>query len=210
MNGQRQVKIMANINGPGHRLATLICATALVTACGGSPVVRHYLIAPVPATRSVATLPAGSSIGLGPVSVPDYLSRPQMAVRTTDSRIEYRDTERWAEPLAGNLRRVLKENLESALPGNTVHMYPWPRGRAVDYQVRVEITRFDADTGGTVTLQGNWTLLDGTGAELVPGNPVTVSVPGTDASPDAVAMAHGAALSELADSIAAALVATAR
>lgn len=199
---------MANDNG--YRQVLLACAITLLTACAGSPAVQYYVIAAVPVPASTPALHAGSSIGLGPVSVPEYLDRPQMAMRTTGNRIEYRDTERWAEPLAGNLRRVLKENLAAALPGSTLHMYPWPRSTTVDYQVRVEVTRLDADAGGTVMLQGNWTLLDGTGAQVRPAETVAISVPGTGAAPGAVAAAHGAAVSELAGSIVAALATAAR
>lgn len=201
---------MANINGSRQRLAVLICATAWLTACGGSPAIRHYLIAPEPAARSAATLPAGRVIGLGPVSVPEYLARPGMAVRTTTNRIEYRDDERWAEPLAENLRRVLRDNLGALLQGTPIRAYPWPRSEAVDYQVRVDITRFDADAAGTVTLEGNWSLLDGKGGELLPVVPIAVSAPGADASPGAVAAAHGAALSQLAVEIATGLATTAK
>lgn len=194
----------------GCRLATLLCAATLLTGCGGSPAVRHYLIAPVAGTGHATALHAGVVIGIGPVSVPDYLSRPQMALRTSASTVEYRAGERWAEPFAENVRRVLRENLVTALPGTVVRAYPWPRGEAVDYQVEVEITRFDADAGGVVALEGNWSLQDGHGTVLRAGLPVVIPVTATDASPAAVAAAHGAALSRLAGSIAAELAAVAR
>ena len=44
-----------------------------------------------------------------------------------------------------------------------VAIYPWPRHRAVNYQVRIDILRFDGELGGTADLQGTWTLIDGEG-----------------------------------------------
>ncbi len=198
MTGKLRVNDMEYSDRTIPRLAALLCAAALLTACGGSPAVRHYLIAPVAGTGTATSLPAGTVIGLGPVSVPDYLSRPQMALRTSVSTVEYRDGERWAEPFAENVRRVLKENLVAALAGATLRAYPWPRSEAVDYQVEVEITRFDAGASGTVVLEGQWSLQDGHGTVLRAGAPIAIPVTATDASPAALAAAHGAALDHLA------------
>lgn len=204
MMDPRQVNTMTSTNG----LAAMLCATVLLAACAGSPAVRHYLIAPLAGTGPTVALPAGKVFGLGPVTVPDYLARPQMALRTSASRIEYRDGHRWAEPFAENVRRVLKQNLAATLPGTMLRTYPWPRSEAVDYQLRLEITRFDADAGGNVTLEGTWSLLDGKGTELVPGRAIAITASATDASADAIAVAHGAALSQLAGEVAGTLATT--
>ena len=48
-------------------------------------------------------------IGVGPVTVPDYLDRPQIATRSSSSSLQFSEFDRWAEPLEKNLMRVLAD-----------------------------------------------------------------------------------------------------
>lgn len=194
---------MPAAGGPARWL--FAAALALSGGCGTTTPVRHYLVPPSPAGSAAAAISAGYVLGLGPVTLPEYLSRPQMAIRDSAAGIRYHDGHRWAEPLADNVRRVLKENLAGALGSDAILAYPWPRSRAVDVQVTVEITRFDADTAGVVTLAGHWAALDGSGASLLAPRPVAITTAAAAPAPEAIAVAHGSALAQLARDIGAAL-----
>jgi hypothetical protein len=185
--------------------ALLLASALLIAGCATSPRARHYLIPPVPTGNDAAPFPADKVIGLGPVTLPEYLSRPQMAIRTGPGGVEYRDVHRWAEPLADNVPRVLKEDLSARLQTDRIVDYPWPRATSVNIQAKVEISRFDADGAGNVTLEGRWSLHLSQGAVLIAGQRFSITAPAAVADPAAIALAHGEALAQLARELAGAL-----
>jgi len=63
------------------------------------------------------------------------------------------------EPLNYNLPRVLAENLSILLSTDRIFTYPWTGSAQIDYQVAVEVTRFDGTLGGDVLLNTRWSLL---------------------------------------------------
>jgi len=197
-----QVNLLPVAGRIGGALSVLIISAMLLSACGTTPEVRYYLISARMGTAEPGALPAGKVVGLGPVTLPEYLDRPQMVTRTSASRLQYHDEHRWAEPLAENIRRVLREDLADLLDVDQVLAYPWPRSRVVNHQVTLDITRFDADSTGTVSLEGHWSLVKEGGSTSSPGRHFTFSVPAEGASPEAVADAHGEALARLAADIA--------
>ncbi len=192
----------------GGALSFLIVSAMLLAACGTTPEIHYYLIASRPGAAGPGAMPAGKVIGLGPVSLPEYLVRPQMVTRTSGSRLQYHDQDRWAEPLSDNVSRVLRENLASLLAIDQILAYPWPRNRLVDWQITLDITRFDADSTGSVSLEGHWSMQKLDGSTLITGRQIMLVVPAAGATQDAVAVAHGEALERLAGEIAAAVVKT--
>jgi len=193
----------------GGAVSALILSGLLLAACGSTPEVRYYLISARLTAAETGVMPAGKVVGLGPVTLPDYLQRPQMVTRMSVTRLHYHDDQRWAEPLPDNILRVLREDLSGLLGVDDVVSYPWPRNRLVDYQVTLDLTRFDADSTGSVSLEGHWSVhKEGDSSPLV-GRHIALSIPAGSSSPDAVAAAHGEALARLAGEIAAELRATA-
>jgi len=96
------------------------------------------------------------SIGVGPVKVADYLERSQIVTRATPSEVKLADFDRWAEPLAQNIPRVLADNLSALLCTKMVLVFPWRGAIPIDYQIEVEILRLDGNLGGNVTLEAQW------------------------------------------------------
>jgi hypothetical protein len=45
------------------------------------------------------------------------------------------------------------------LPSDQVNLYPWARSARIDYQVGIDVVRFDADAGGTVVLVAGWEII---------------------------------------------------
>jgi len=95
--------------------------------------------------------------------LPDTLDRPQIVARKAVYRVELAEFHRWAGDLNANLSRLLAVRLMGALATDRVFLHPWARHRKLDYQVRVDILRFDGMLGGGAELAGIWTLLDGNG-----------------------------------------------
>jgi len=132
-------------------------------ACaGGSPPTRFYALEVAPKGIPAATQ-SNLSIGLGPLTLPDSLNRPQILVRPEAYRRELAEFDHWAGDLKNNLARILGARLGERLGTQRIFLYPWPRFRHTDLQVQVDVWRFEGRPGGEAELYGSWTLLDGEG-----------------------------------------------
>jgi uncharacterized lipoprotein YmbA len=103
---------------------------------------------------------------VGPVEIPAYVDRPEIALRTSRNGIELAGFDRWAEPLRDGVARVLVENLSTLLGSERVVAFPFG-GARIDTQVALRITRFDARTQGDCELAARWTLSADGGRETL-------------------------------------------
>ncbi len=98
------------------------------------------------ADKNTAGVKANFSLGLGPIELPGYLDRLQIATRTSTNRLSYSETERWAAPLAESFSRVLAQNISHLLnPARVIH-FPWQNSETPDFQVKIEVLQFEADS----------------------------------------------------------------
>jgi uncharacterized lipoprotein YmbA len=137
-------------------------------ACA-NPSARFYLLT-TQATSETSSPPEagpGPVIGVGPVTLPKYLERPQIVTRVDQNRLAVGELERWAEPLRDNITRVLGEHLALLVPTDQVWLQPWPRSAALDYQVTIDVLQFDGRLGGETTLLAFWRILDGAEVPLL-------------------------------------------
>ena len=104
--------------------------------------------------------PGGISLGIGPIRLPGYLDRQEITTRVSQNRIDLSENDRWAEPLETNFTRVLGQNLSVLLNTDQLVFYPWELNRKPNYQVEVEVLRFESNAGGDVQLSARWTVLD--------------------------------------------------
>src|SRR5271156_3207024 len=77
---------------------------------------KFFILSPVSDSAGITARPSSTSpdsqltVGVGPISFPDYLRRLAMVTRVSPNRIDLSDERRWAEPLDKNFTRVLSEN----------------------------------------------------------------------------------------------------
>ena len=152
------------------RLLFLVVAILLTGCCARTPAVHYYQLA---AADTDHALPAAKNIGdavigIGPVRLPEFLDRPQIVIRQGAHALRLSDRHRWAEPLADNISRVLRENLAVLLNTERLLLYPWGRSVAVDYQLLVEVIRFEEDAAGAAHLEAVWSVQDRRGKMLLP------------------------------------------
>ncbi len=187
-------------------LRGLFCLALLLTVagCGSTPQSNYYLL-----SSPVSTLPSGSepSIGIGPITMPEYLNRNSMVFLRSENELEIASFERWAEPLGDGIQRVLAMNLAGMLDTQNVRAFPWARSRAPEYAVRLRIAGLDADSD-SASLVAEWALLSGSdpGAEITRRLSRTeTSIPGERSRGDAVADAYSKLLYQLSEEIAEAI-----
>lgn len=143
-----------------RRLITCVLLSAgLLAGCAGtSHNTQLYMLTPlrVEAGTQLAESEQPLRIGLGPVTMPPYLDRVQIVTRKSRTELVIADFDQWAEPLRDNFNRVLKENLATLIPTDSVIGYPWRHDIALDFQVRIEVIRFDRDEDGNCQLIARW------------------------------------------------------
>ena len=111
---------------------------------------RFYLLEPIPGISSgerASVEGEGIMLAIGPVRVREYLNRPQIVTRTQENKIMLHDFHSWGEPLDKNFTAVLGGNLSNLLSTDRIVFFPWRRKPNFDYQVVVDVMRFDGDLG---------------------------------------------------------------
>ena len=107
------------------------------------------------------------TVGLGPITIPDIFDRPQIVTRPKPNRIDLAEFDRWGGDLNRDLSRVLAQNLMSRLNTDSILPHPWSRSDDPDFQVAVQVFRFDGELGNVARFEGVWRLMDGAkGCEL--------------------------------------------
>ncbi|HBP87282.1 MAG TPA: PqiC family protein [Nitrospirales bacterium] len=132
--------------------------------CGTSQPSHFYLlraVSPASVSGLSDTKLSSLSFGLGPVTLPKYLDRPQIVTKTSAHEVELAEFHKWAEPLSENVSHVLAENLSALLSTDRLLQYPWKSSTPVDCQIAVDVLQFDGTMGGEAGLVARWSLLGG-------------------------------------------------
>ena len=146
------------------------------------------------------------TVGVGPVTLPPYLDRPQLVTRAGGNRVVLADIDSWVEPLEGMFARVLGENLALLLGTDDVLMLPQRRDVTLDRQVEVDVTRFDVDAAGNAVLDARWWVYGRGGDKLLRSGRSTITEPAQvgdyTAAAAALSRALGAMSREIAQAVA--------
>ena len=123
------------------RRLLLCAAVAALGACGSTPAAHFYALNPSAAqsttgAREVALL-------VGPISVAQYLDRPQLARRVSAQELVFDEFHRWAEPIDQGLSRTLALDLAALLGSTQVLQFPARGQRPFEFRLEVLVTRFE-------------------------------------------------------------------
>jgi uncharacterized lipoprotein YmbA len=144
---------------------------------------EFFILTPVSDHAGMAANPASASpdsqvtIGVGPVDFPDYLRRLPVVTRVAPNRLDLSDERRWAEPLDKNFVRVFSENLVVLLDTQRIEKYPWSLRTNVDYQVEIDVQRFETTSDGQTQLLASWIIRDGHGGKILYASQTTAGAP---------------------------------
>lgn len=188
-------------------LITIVAGLCLVliTGCGVTKPSKYYLLTPVEQSSS-GTLSAPTKVlGIGPVTFPAYLDRPQIVLRSGGNQLEYAESHRWAEPLKAAFSHTLSENLSIMLLAERTVIYPWSRSTVLDYQVIVNVSRFDADASGTVILTADWEIIRSSDSKVMDQNKATYTEAAGSSDYPAIVAAQSRAVEQLSRNIASAI-----
>jgi len=107
------------------------------------------------------------SLGVGPLSVPDYLKRPQIATRLAENRYKFEDSQRWAGLIEQDMLAVITSNLGLMLSTDKVAAFPWLNFFKPDYRIAIDVLQFDSALDGDAVFKARWSISDATGRELL-------------------------------------------
>lgn len=133
--------------------------------CGATTAARFYKLSPVGGVEMDAC-EDGISLGVGPVTFPRYLDRPQI-VTGMGSEIRMLEFDQWAGSLQDDFTHVLSENLGALLKTSRISLYPVKRAVPADFRVSVEVLRFDGVPGKVARLSARWVLFTGGGRKML-------------------------------------------
>lgn len=138
-------------------LTALLCCLSLAGCGATSQPAKFYLLNSIPSTESAeAKVPSGLAIGIGPITIPEYVDRPQIVTRISTNELSLAEFHKWAEPLKDNIPQVLADNMSVLLNTEHVATYPWKRHTPIDYQVTINITRLDTIAEKEAHLVARW------------------------------------------------------
>ena len=179
------------------------CLVLLAAACSSPPKERYYTLtaassAPKPAAG------ASTAIAVGPVTVPEMVDQPQFVVQVAANQVAMYEFHRWASPVKSEIARVIAANLAQELGTARVWAYAQTTLSKPDYQVLVDVQRFDSALGDAVTIEALWTVRRAAGGDPKTGRSL-VREPAPDAGFDALVAAHSRALARVSQDIAGAI-----
>jgi uncharacterized lipoprotein YmbA len=134
-----------------------------------------------------------------------YLDRTDIVIRDSQNQIRLADFSQWAGPLHENLSRVLAENLSVLLTTHRVGIFPGTRGMSFDFNVTVNITRFDGIPGEKADLRARWGILGKNREEVLFESHSVLSRPTANDSMEALIAAESRTLADLSQEIAEAI-----
>ncbi len=133
-----------------NRLLLLIAAL-LVASCA-QPIKNFYVLTasgPVPSG-------GGIGIGVGPVTMAEYLDRPNLVTQQAPNQLAVAEDHRWAGELSASIARVTAANLGRQLRTGNVRTYPWQNDSEIRYQVTLDIRQLHSEADGFAVIEAGW------------------------------------------------------
>jgi uncharacterized lipoprotein YmbA len=153
----------------GWLLALVAAGGCALLGGGRSTPPKFYALSAIEPSDGPGIGSRDVTLGLGPVTIPGYLDRPQLVRRLGPNELRLVDSARWGEPLREGIVRTLRQNILGASGVRRVVPYPWLVSPPVDLAVAVDVLRFERDADDHVALVARWTL-----RETLPGGVLAV------------------------------------
>jgi uncharacterized lipoprotein YmbA len=132
-----------------------------VAGCASSPPSTFFSLSPLPAAAGQGAMTGGAlGIGLGPVTFPAFLDRPQIVSRDAGNRLAVDEYNRWGGTIQDDFLRVWSENLSYLVGTSRMVLFPSEVRYPLDFRVTADILTFEGTPGGEAVLKVRWAVLD--------------------------------------------------
>jgi uncharacterized protein len=200
---------------PSSRSLPVILAIAAVFLCGctRSQTPRFYNLTPMQpdeVTTKRESPAQNAVIGIGPVTMADYLDQSDLVTRTDGNQLVKAEYDRWAGSFKNNFINILAENIGFLVPTERIYLYPWRGSVQIGYQVALEVIRCDGRLGEAAYLVARWRVFEGPEKKLLKMSRSSIREPVTGPDYAALVAAQSRAVAKLSQEIAGAIKAVAR
>ncbi len=107
------------------------------------------------------------TVGIGPLTLADYLAQSRIVTRIDDNMVGHAEFNQWSGSFKNNIINVVANDISYLLGTDKVFVHPWRSFIPIDYQIVMEITRFDGTPEEQVTLEARWTVLKGKDKSII-------------------------------------------
>jgi hypothetical protein len=128
-----------------------LMAILLLAACGSGSRSFYVLTADGPAPSG-----GGAGIGVGPVTLAEYLDRPNLVIAEAPNQLGVAENHRWAGDLSASIARVTAANLGRRMNTGNVRVYPWQGDDGIRYQVTLDIRQLHGGNDGYAVIEAGW------------------------------------------------------
>jgi uncharacterized lipoprotein YmbA len=155
------------------RIATGLAVLLLVNGCASSPPSSFYTLTPMvedggdAGRRDTRLALSQLALGVGPVSFPRFLDRPQVVRRQGSNELLLDEFHRWGGSLEDDFARVFAENLGRLLGTSRVLVFPSELRMELDFRVLAEVIAYEAGPGDQAELRVRWAVVNPASAEVV-------------------------------------------
>ncbi len=148
-------------------LILLLCTSCI--QLGGTPGIQnYYLLEPRTSAPVVGETPF--NLELQQIKLPAYLDQPNIVTHDQANMIKFNDSERWAGPLADNIGRVIRADLNQSFPNARISISPWEISGPEPYRLNIVIEQFSGQLGRMAVLVADWSITDNKRTEIARGH----------------------------------------
>jgi len=143
------------------RFAPALCLAVMICGCATAPPDAFYTLAPLAVAQQgdATTADESLAVGVGPISLPEYLDRSQIVGRKDTSALTVDEVHLWGGSLHDDFPRVLGENLAQLLGTNRILVNTSEVRYPVDVRVAADVLRFEVENDGEAVLKVRWMLI---------------------------------------------------
>ena len=143
-------------------LVLILPVVVLLTSCiipkSNHVVPKYYLLfSSLEDTNSSESI-RQASFYVKEVRLAQYLQDNRLVYRPLAELIEFREHERWGEPLEVGICRVVAQNLSKLLETLDYGAYPHRKKFDTDYEIQITIDRFEKISKNEVRLKAFWEI----------------------------------------------------
>ncbi|MFT3991490.1 MAG: PqiC family protein [Luteolibacter sp.] len=140
------MKLLSCISRP------LLLVSALLLSGCASGSKSYYMLTP----DGPAPSGSGVGIGVGPVSLAEYIDRPNLVIQEDSNQLGVAEDHRWAGDLGDSVARVTATNLGRRLRTGNVRIYPWQTDGEVRYQITIDVRQLHSGADGYAVIEAGW------------------------------------------------------
>lgn len=133
------------------RRLCILSAAALLASCGVGERSYYVLTSDGPAPSG-----SGAGIGVGPVSLAEYIDRPNLVIAEAENQLGIAENHRWAGDLSASITRITATNLGRRLNTGNVRAYPWRGDEGINYQITIDVRQLHGAADGYAVIEAGW------------------------------------------------------